>query len=63
MLQLANHTQRIAVSLLTVVDDDEREARIRLHVARIRRRLFDKPQPVFPAASEAGKAGQQAQRR
>src|SRR5262245_51036579 len=41
LLKLVDHSQRVAISLLAVVDDDEREAGVGLHVAGVGRRLLD----------------------
>src|SRR5262245_6803037 len=41
LLQLVNHSQRVGISLLAVVDDNEREAGVGLDVAGVGRRLFD----------------------
>ena len=52
-LQLSNHAQRIVEPGLAVVDDDKREARVRLNLARIRGRLLDHAKAAFTSAAKA----------
>ena len=48
---------------LAVVDDDEREHRVGLDVARVGGGLFDQAEPALPASAEPGEPRQQPQRR
>src|SRR5207244_7566022 len=61
--QLADRPQRGVGPAFAVVNENEREQRVRLRVARIGRRLFDLAQRAFAIAAEAGEMRQQAQRR
>ena len=63
LLQLADHTQGFVVARLAVVHEDQSEERVRLHVARVARGVFDHAKCALAAAVEADEMRQQTQRR
>ncbi len=62
LLELADDPDRVVVSLLPVVEEDQRKASVGLGVARVDGRLLDHLDAPLLSASEADHVGEPAQR-